>query len=81
MVTEDEVSLLDEQYPWGNLRQKRQHSSLSLRIVIALICSSVGFLLGTAIGPYWPGRLDGLCLAKATIPCECSPIKAVSTFG
>jgi hypothetical protein len=70
MVTEDEVTLLEEPYPWGSLKQKGRRCSQSVGLVIALICSTVGFLLGITIGPYWPGTLDRLCLAKASIPCE-----------
>ncbi|KIN03061.1 hypothetical protein OIDMADRAFT_18524 [Oidiodendron maius Zn] len=73
MGKEDEVSLLEEPYPWGNLKQKGRHYSQCLGIVIALICSSAGFLLGIFIGPHWPGRLDRLCLEKTTIPSPMVP--------
>jgi hypothetical protein len=73
MVNEDEVTLLEEPYPWSNLKQKSKSSSRILGLTIALAFSTFGFLLGVFIGPYLPGRLDALCLAKTSIPCESKP--------
>jgi hypothetical protein len=70
MMNEDEVSLLEEPYPWSNLKQKSKRYSWSLGLIVALCFSAFGFILGVFIGPHWPGRLDALCLAKTSIPCE-----------
>jgi hypothetical protein len=70
MQNEDEVSLLEEPLPWQKLKQKSQRYSWSLVLLFALVFSSFGFLFGIAIGPYWSGRLDLLCLAKTSMPCE-----------
>lgn len=70
MANEDEVSLLDEPFPWSNLKQKNQRYSWGLGVTLILAFSSISFLLGAAIGPYWPGRLEALCLVKTAIRCE-----------
>jgi hypothetical protein len=77
-VNEDEVSLLEEPYPWSNLKQKSTRYSRSLGLIIALCFSAFGFLLGVAIGPHWPGRLDTLCLAKTSISCEKTHTKTIT---
>ncbi|PMD46911.1 hypothetical protein L207DRAFT_551790 [Hyaloscypha variabilis F] len=78
MVNEDEVTLLEESYPWSNLKQKSKSSSRILGLTIALAFSTFGFLLGVFIGPYLPGRLDTLCLAKTSIPSPLTPDVKIS---
>lgn len=80
-MNEDEVSLLEESNPWSKLKQKSQQKSRSLGFLIALAFSTFGFVLGFLIGPYWPGRLDILCLAKTSIPCESSVTGNIIAMG
>ncbi|KAN0089609.1 protein of unknown function (DUF3328) domain containing protein [Hyaloscypha variabilis] len=68
MVNEDEVNLLEEPYPWNNLKQSSKRYPRSLELIIAVAFSSLGFILGVGFGPYWPGRLDTLCIARTAIP-------------
>ena len=70
MVNEDKVSLLEEPYPWNNLKQRSKRYPRSLELIIAVAFSSLGFILGVGFGPYWPGRLDTLCIARTAMPCE-----------
>ena len=80
-MNEDEVTLLEEPHPWDNLKQKTQRHSWSLELVIALSFFTVGFALGVFIGSHWPARLDTLCLAKTSIPCESNIIAETNAMG
>ncbi|KAN0101518.1 tat pathway signal sequence [Hyaloscypha variabilis] len=68
MVNEDEVSLLEEHDPWSNLKRKSQGNSWSIGITTGIVYSLLRFVLGIGIGPYWPGRLNALCLSRTAMP-------------
>jgi hypothetical protein len=77
MATDDEVGLLEEQYAWKREKQKTEHygtrpgsTVARLTSIVSFICPFVAFFLGIAIGTYWTGRLDDLCLERTSITCE-----------